>query len=613
MIIPRDYQAEAVTSMYGYFQRHPLEGNPLVAMPTGTGKGVVIAVFLESVLRQWPNQRIMILTHVKELIEQNYLKLLQAWPNAPAGVYSAGLNRRDIAAQIIFAGIGSVAKRAPEFGHVDLVLIDEAHLVSPHDTTMYQTFLAALAAINPRLRIIGFTATPWRLGHGKLTDPHVKPDGTEVEPMFTDMCFDITGVEAFNRLIAEGYLSPLIPKKTEMLLEVDGVHMRGGEFIQKELQYAVDKWELTEAAVKEALEHGASRAHWMVFAAGVEHVIHTAEVLNHYGVNAVAVHSKMKSKERDDAIAGFKAGYYRAAVNNNILTTGFDFPGIDMILGLRPTASSVLWGQMLGRGTRPVYAPGYDLTDISGRLSAIEASQKHNCLVLDFAGNTKRLGPINDPVIPRRKGKGTGDAPIKLCPECNTYVHASLRYCDGIKQNGERCGHEFTFETKLHASASTEEIIKGEMPIVEVVAVDHITFSQHNKLGRPPSIKVSYYCGLQVYNEFVCPEHEAWARRKAETWWRLRSDTTLPGTTAEALELVGNVQAPSHLRVWVNKKYPEIMAACFDGTAFGTQEVSDSWLPPTADVEGQPVGGFEELNTTSRTTQADDWDDDIPF
>lgn len=555
MIQPRQYQVEAVNSIYQYFQHN--RGNPLIAMPTGTGKSIVIAMFLQSVFNQYPKQRVMILTHVKELIEQNVDKLITLWPFAPAGVYSAGLRRRDTFAPITFGGIASVRKHSADFGHIDLVLIDEAHLVSPNDATMYQTFLGELKQVNPKLKVIGFTATPWRLGHGKLTDPSVDKEGNETPSLFTDIAFDITGLEAFNRLIGEGYLAPLIPKRMQMTLEVDGVHMRGGEFIQAELQLAVDKTELTERAVREAMELGADRRHWLVFAAGVEHAIHTAEIMQDAGIAAVAVHSKMSSAERDEAIAGFKAGKYLALVNNNILTTGFDFPGIDLILCLRPTASPVLWVQMLGRGTRP--APG-----------------KENCLVLDFAGNTRRLGPINDPVVPKRKGKGGGTAPVKECPCCQSWVHASLRFCDGIMKDGSPCTHEFKFQTKLRQSASSAELIKGDIPKVEEFQVDHITYTLHTKLDRPPMIKVSYYCGLRMFQEFVCIQHEGWAGRKALEWWRKRwkedaaaaCDYAAPVTTADALGRVDELETVQKIKVWVNKKFPEILSISFDGTYF---------------------------------------------
>lgn len=579
---PRSYQVEAVGSLYQYFSTQ--SGNPVLALPTGTGKSVIIAMFLQSIYYQFPGQRVMVLTHVKELIQQNYDKLMTLWPAAPAGVYSAGLNRRETHRKITFAGIGSVAKRAADFGHIDIVVIDEAHLVSPNDETMYQAFLNALRAVNPLLKVVGLTATPWRLGTGRITE-----DG-----IFTDVCFDITGLHAFNRLIAEGFLAPLIPRQTKQILDTEGIHMRGGEFIASELQHAVDKYDITHNAIKETLELAHDRRHWLVFASGVEHACNIADMLNDMGVPAVAIHSKMGDAARDQAISDFKSGKYRAAVNNNVLTTGFDFPAIDCIIVLRPTASTVLWVQMLGRGTRP--SPG---------------TGKENCLVLDFAGNTRRLGPINDPVIPRKKGKGPkGEAPVKLCGACATYNHASATHCC-------YCGAEFSFQVKIKQTAASDELLRGDAPIVEVFAVDHITYSRHEKAGRPPMLKVTYYCGLRSFSEYVCIEHDGFAQRKARQWWRERTKDAFPASTDDALTVASNVSAASHLRVWVNKQYPEILGHCFDGTAFGQQEAS---APPTTDVSAtgsrlspkfDPDADIPFDDTGKATTY--DMDDDIPF
>lgn len=568
MISPRSYQIEAAQSVPNYFMTH--SGNPVVAMPTGTGKSVVIAMLLQMVYHYWPGQRVMVLTHVKELIQQNYDKLMTLWPAAPAGVYSAGLNRKESNRKITFAGIGSVVKKAQLFGHIDLVLIDEAHLVSPNDETLYQFFLAALKAVNPHVRVIGFTATPWRLGTGRITE-----DG-----IFTDVCFDITGMQAFNRLIAEGFLAPLIPRQTKMLLDIEGVHMRGGELIASELQHAVDKYEVTQAALRETLELAYDRRHWLIFASGVEHACNIADMLNDMGVPTVAIHSKMGDAQRDQAIIDFKAGKYRAAVNNNVLTTGFDFPAIDCIIVLRPTASTVLWVQMLGRGTRPFQCDEY---------------KKENCLVLDFAGNTRRLGPINDPVIPRKKGdKAGGEAPVKLCGSCATYNHASVTHC-------AYCGAEFTFKVKIKQTAASDELLRGEAPLVEVFKVDHITYSTHEKAGRPPMMKVTYYCGLRSFSEYVCIQHDGFAQRKARQWWRERSSAPFPESTEAALTMTSSLTAATHLRIWVNKQYPEILTHCFDGTAFGQQEAS---APPTVDTTAQAARVAPSFA---------DMDDDIPF
>ena len=561
-LVPRPYQTEAVQSVYGYFQQSA--GNPVVAMPTGTGKAVVIAMLLEAIYCAYPRQRVMMLTHVKELIAQNYEKLMTLWPNAPAGIYSAGLNRKDFYRPITFGGIASVWRKPELFGHQDLLLIDECHLVDPAAEGMYASFITGLRKTNPLLKVVGFTATPWRLGQGHITDGG----------LFTDVCFDITGVNAFNRLIAEGYLSPLIPRSTRQQIDTDGVHLRGGEFIPKELQMAVDRDEITRGALEEMLELAADREHWLIFASGVTHAENIVQMLDTMGVSAVAVHSKMSNGARDEAISGFKSGKYRVAVNNNVLTTGFDFPAIDCIGVLRPTLSTVLWVQMLGRGTRP--SPG-----------------KKNCLVLDFAANTRRLGPINDPVIPRKKGAGGGDAPVKVCDACGVYNHASVRHC-------ANCGAEFRFQVKIKDVASSDAVITGELPVTETLEVNHVTYARHSKIGKPNSVRVTYYCGFRSFTEFLLFEHEGYGQRKARAWWKERATSEPPPTTAQALEELEMVAVPSHIRVWTNKKpYPSVLGYCYDGSAFGTQIPGDAYVPPRAEVSGGAGVPVEE--------------DDIPF
>ena len=153
----RSYQNGAIQGIYNYF--HEATGNPLIVIPTAGGKSLVMATFVEGVLKAYPDQRILIVTHVRELIEQNYIELKKLWPEAPAGIYSAGLKQRDIRARILFAGIQSIHKRVYDVQQCDLVLIDEAHLIPRSSNTMYRRFLADLARLNPQMKVIGLTDT----------------------------------------------------------------------------------------------------------------------------------------------------------------------------------------------------------------------------------------------------------------------------------------------------------------------------------------------------------------------------------------------------------------------------------------------------------------------
>lgn len=558
----RYYQANAITAIYNYFVANV--GNPIVAMPTGTGKSIVIGEFVRSIFHHYPHQRVMMLTHVKELIEQNLDKLLRLWPTAPAGVYSSGMGRKESHFPITFGGVASVAKASPDrFERIDLLLIDECHLLSNHESTMYQQIIKGLRQINPALKVIGFTATDYRLGWGKLS---------QGGGLFTDVCFDLTTLEEFNRLVAEGFLSPLIPKRTGMQFDLTGVKIHGGEYKQDELQAAVDKSELTYKAIQETVELGHDRKHWLIFASGIEHAEHICQTLDSLNIPACVIHSKMSDDDRTERINGFKSGKYRAAVNNNVLTTGFDFPGIDLIGMLRPTSSPGLWVQMLGRGTRPVYHPDADaetLETVEGRLLAIQYGPKQNCLVLDFAGNTRRLGPINDPVIPKPKGKGGGGvAPVKVCEACGVYNHASVRFCFN-------CGAEFPKHLNISETAYTDELMASGLPQVEVFAVDRVTYSAHSGNSGIPSMKVSYFCGLRMFREFVCFEHSGFPKHKAHDWWKERSWDEAPLTVADALQQMNALRVPTHIRVWLKKNHPEVMGYDFTGSGFG-QRVSEA-------------------------------------
>lgn len=543
MLQPRWYQSEAIQSIFDYFDNGNT-GNPVVALPTGTGKGVVIGGFMYSVLSRWPRQRFVVATHVKELVEQNAKKLNEIWPHAPYGIYSAGLKSRDTMQPIIFGGIASMYECAEAFGHRDLLIVDECHLINPKGGKMYMSFIERLKERNPFLKVVGFTATKYRQGMGYITD-----DG-----LFTDVCYDMTDIKGFARLIAEGHLCPLVPRPLNTVLDTSGVGMSSstGDFNLEALQAAVDKPDVTYAALQEALRHGYNCRSWLVFASGVEHSEHVALMLRQLGIPAQAVHSKLgkgvdpytgqKRELRDIYIEQFKRGELRALVNNNVLTTGFDHPPIDLIVMLRPTMSTSLWVQMLGRGTRPY--PG-----------------KHACLVLDFARNTARLGPINDPVIPKRKSGETGDAPVKICDQCGVYNHTSARFCVG-------CGAEFVFEEKIVKEASTQELIRSELPIIETYTVQRVYYYRHQGKNKPlPSLKCVYFLdgNIRQFVDFVNLEHEGFAGKRARDWWRQRTALEPPETIAEALNHVSTLRVPNRIRVWVNKvPYPEIVGYEYD-------------------------------------------------
>lgn len=567
-LVPRDYQYDAVRSVFDYWASGIIDpgrawGNPVIAMPTGTGKAVVIAEFIRQVCTFDPSANILVLTHVKELVGQNFEKLLELCPTMPAGVYSAGLKRKDVGRRVTFAGVGSI-KGAKHLFKPDIILIDECHTVSPKETTTYRKCIDYWQKQNPLLKVVGLSATPYRLGQGML----IEPGG-----IFHDICIDMTGRDAFNWFISEGYLKRLVPRPTDTEYDISGVHISStGDYNLNELQAAVDKDKLNRQAVAEMIAKGAQREHWLVFAAGIQHAEHIAAILVENGISAVCVHSKSTDDERDEAVRAFKAGEVRALVNNGVFTTGFDFPGIDLIAILRHTTSPGLWVQMLGRGTRPVWMPGYDLTTREGRLACIAAGVP-NCLVLDFAKNTSRLGCINDVKKPKARkkkdGDDPGDKPAKICESCMTFNNASARHC-------VECGAEFHFKIKLKGTAADDELIAGNIesdnqePVEEWFPVETVTYSKHvpwngkrrGPFNRPtPSLRVTYNCpGLRAFTEYVCLEHGGHAQASARQWWTEASvGLTIPQDVDDALASIDSLKDPESIRVWINRKNPQVM------------------------------------------------------
>lgn len=526
----RPYQEEGLQALYSYFMNN--SGNPVLAWPTGTGKSLVPAEFIRRTMMQYQGQRFLVITHVKELIEQNFKKLAEIWPSAPAGIYSAGLKRRDIFPPIVYGGIHSMYKVPEFFGHRNIIFIDEAHLVSQDDASMYLKFLAVLRGINPKLKVIGMSATPYRIGQGMITDGG----------LFTDVAHDLTSLESFNRLVMDGYLAHLIPRPTKTTLDISNVQIQRGEFNLGQLQHEVDKIEITYQALQEACFYGQNRRSWLIFATGIEHANHIAQTLTDIGIDCAAVHSKQPSEYNDAAIKAFKNYSLRAIVNYGKLTTGFDHPGIDLIVMLRPTMSVALWVQMLGRGTRPEQG-------------------KNNCLVLDFAKNTQRLGPINDPVIPRKKGDKGGDIPIKICEACGVFNHIKAVRCDP-------CGHPFTFEVKIKGTAGTDALIRDIEPLqIETFNVTYCTYDRRQKDGKAPYVLVNYFCGMRKFVEVVFPENTKF-RKPFHDWWLMRHGSEPPHRTDDAMRFISELRTPKRIRVHVNKmvngkKFPEVLSVEF--------------------------------------------------
>ncbi len=537
MISLRPYQTESINALYTYFGKH--NGNPLIVLPTGAGKSLTLAAFIKGAIEQYPTTRIIVLTHVKELIEQDAKAIIRYWPQAPIGIWSAGVGQKQ-KAQVTVAGIQSVHKLPAKFGGTDLVIVDEAHLVPRSAETMYGRFLAGLKHYNPHLKVIGLTATHYRTDSGLLTEGESR--------VFTDVAYEAH----VGDLIKQGYLCPLVAKNGATKADLSGVHTRGGEFVANELQAAMDKAELIDGALSEVDKYAHDRKHILGFCAGIEHAEHCAKAARQRGWTAEHVSGEMDTPTRDRVIGDFKAGRIRFLFNAMLLTTGFDFPSIDCIVMLRPTKSVGLYVQIMGRGLR---------------MDGV----KENTLVLDFAGNVERHGPIDQIRVKSKRAKdedAISVAPVKECPDCHELVHASVMLCPG-------CGHAWE-EKPAHGTTAADAVIVAALEKPRRYAVTDCWYQKHQKPGKPPTVRVTYECGASHFYEWIPIEDlRDFVRKHAVTWFWKRG-LVCPKTVDDFLKMLekpggnGGIPTPSSITVRPEGKYWRVVEAHFESKDWGT-------------------------------------------
>ena len=550
-----------------------------------TGKSLVLAQIAKDSVEKW-NGRVLILAHVKELLEQNADKIRKLCPELKIGIYSAGLRSRDTTEQVIVAGIQSVYNKACELDAFDLVIVDEAHLISSEGDGMYRTFLADMKVINPHVRVIGLTATPFRLKGGLICKP---------ENILNEICYEA----GLKEMIQQGYLSPLISRAGRAEANLANLHIRGGEFISDEVAAAMDNDALVTSACREIVELTRDRKSVLIFTASVDHCKHVAEKIQAFsGKECAIVTGDTPPAERAEIIARFKGEFIPADLfgtpkpplkflaNVNVLTTGFDAPNTDCVVMLRPTNSPGLLIQCAGRGTR--------LSPETG---------KSSCLFLDYGGNILRHGPL-DMIKVKEPGSGKGgDAPAKKCPQCLALIHAGYTACP-------ECGYVFPpkeSNDKMTQTASSAGVISGQVDYTDYEVLD-VYYCVHEKRGADPdapkTMRVDYQVGFNEFkSEWVCPEHTGYARGKFEKWWHERAalGCPMPRSAREAVSLAneGLLAAPESITVKTiaGERFERV-------TGFRLKE---------RPVMREPGEDLEVGETWTSPAPPGDLDDDIPF
>ena len=517
-------QDKAVTLILDYL--YGFTGNPVLEAPTGSGKSVIQAGLVDKVLRTWPNKTVLCLAHVAELLEQNEDAMIKLGISAEydVGVYSASLNRRDIG-QVTIASIQSVYKKAELLGHIDLIVVDEAHLINNKGDGMYRHLLAELGFVNPAIRVVGLTATPYRLSGGLLTD------GDLFDHCINSKLFDMD----METLISRGKLAPLTTEPVSQSYSTEELTKRGGEYTNASLSEMVKaSGDVTAHACAETLRLTEDRNKVLIFATNLDHA---ASIESYLFPHARVVSGDTPKRERAELVEDYKAGKFKYLVNVGVFTTGFNVTDVDCIALMRPTFSPGLYLQMLGRGMR--VAPG-----------------KADCLVLDFANNIETHGPVTQVKPPKRRGAAReGDAPLKTClnPECFALNYAQAREC-------EECGTPFpvTESVSIEREASTIDIMGRDL-IGEHWVTDHVV-GIHHKKNSPPMLKIEYWSAIfPIATQYLCIYHPGYAGQKASEWFLNWTGFPVPRDIETAKQVLASTDdLPNRILVDSSGKYPQI-------------------------------------------------------
>lgn len=524
---PRPYQDAAIKAVFHWFAVGN-QGHPLIVAPVGSGKSLIAAEFIKRIQDSAPRTKIVVLTHVQELLVQNADELRTHYPSCDFGFYCAGLNEKKLHNDVTFASIQSVYSKAYDFPRaVQIIICDECHLIPHKSDTQYRKFIDDCIAINPNCKVIGLTGTPFRSDSGRLDDGDNK--------LFDGIAYDI----GIDFMIKNGFLCKPVVPQVNTVMSVDGVKTRNGDYIESQLQKAVDVDDITRACVDEIIEHGRTRKKWLIFTAGVQHCEHVRDEIRSRGVSCEMVTGETPKAEREDIIRRYRNGDIQCLVNVAVLTTGFNVPEIDMLAFMRPTRSPVLYIQCIGRGLR--IAPG-----------------KMDCLVLDFGGVVKNLGPI-DAINITKKHIEKNDAEkklqavMKICPSCGAECAAAQKYC-------YICSHCFV-STSLDVKASNKAILTEDEP-PEWYEIVHVSYNKHikkNAPDAPPTLRVTYTTMTSEVSEWICFEHEpgSFANNKAIDWHFERSQEPCPDTVDDALKVA--YKNPSKVLLKRNGRFYEVV------------------------------------------------------
>jgi DNA repair protein RadD len=537
----RPYQAESVRAAWDSCRG---KKNPLIVLPTGAGKSLVIAQLIKDALK-WDG-RVVVLAHRKELLEQNSAEI-EKLAGCEVGIYSAGLGRKETEPDVICAGIQSIYKYGFDLDRRHVIIVDEAHLIPDDASTMYGQFLTEMRLCNPGVFVIGLTATPFRTGEGEITSGE----------LFDEICHEVQLADLIN----DGFLSPLTNQVIKSHIDSSKLPRARGEYKTGEMEAAFN--EITEAAVGEIVESTSGRKSILIFCAGVHHAESVQrEIEKRTGENVGLITGETLPMARENYIEQFRAGQIRWLINVNVLTTGFNATGVDCVAILRATTSPGLFAQMVGRGLRL-------------------HEGKENCLILDFGENLKRHGALDSPDFGRKstKGNGQGTGPQKTCEHCQMSCAAGCTFCPHCSapfpDREPGAPHEATADT---GAAILVKDIPEAQPRTYKIGDLQWCYHKAKGEGKRDTLRVDYYCkpnretqgdldDLFKVSQWVCIEHQGgFALKKAQDFWVLHSAHLFPCDIHEAIAIFkeGGCRKPTSITIKRRGNFWDVLDYEFD-------------------------------------------------
>jgi len=549
----RGYQVRTLTQAWEAMQQ---KLRILITAPCSAGKTILFSKIIQRLLREQPGFRVLILVDREILVSQSRDKLKMVAPELTEhiGIVCASVSStKTLDAPVTIASKQSLVNNLDKFPPVQLIIIDEVHLVgTPHQDEMvpdqWGKIITRLQEYNPLVRLIGCTASPYRLGSkgGYIYGNRNREDAAPY--------FDCVDAEITTRELLDGNfitkLTGMASVSDSFQADLTHVGMVAGEFNLGQVSTMMCRPVHVQSCVDAWLKFAAGRKKTLVFCASIEHAEQIAAAFNNHGISSCAIHSKLS--QVDDAIRmkALADGTMQVFTSVAKLTTGMDVSDIDTIIMARPTKSTALYQQCIGRGQRL-------------------AEGKEECLVIDLTGCTSEFGTDMDHLnvaVPR--SAGGGEAPAKICPGtkadgsvCGQSVHASLKFCP-------TCSYEFPATEEVQAAMGVmKEVVFNEIPEPETIEVTEVGYAVHTSAKSGFNlIKVTYYCGhFTQYNEWVClPDfYSGFAVDKALAWWEERTAEPFPDTVEEFMFLKDELMTPVRVIVQKKGKYGEVTGCQF--------------------------------------------------